>query len=271
MNAVRFLTFRPARAGLALLTAVGLFAAATPSAIPQGIDLKAVQQPLDKKKSKYGPYVGVFGGQSYHQDAGLKIDYAGHSLNYDVLDHDGDAMFGLEVGYAWRTKYLVEFALEFEAFFSTSQINAAISNRGNEEAPIAASDIASIEVDVNYAAFMLNGSIALDLRRFKPHIGNFLPRFRPYVGGGIGGAQLWYRNQRLQTVGDVFGTPTGPSASPFSVDEFVLAYQFYGGLEATVTDKLSAFIEYRRFSLVKTEDLSDFSSEFLSGGLHIKY
>ena len=237
------------------------------------IDLKSLQQPLEKEKktSKYGPYVGIFGGQTTGQDAKLRLRAAGSDLKYDMLDRDGGFLFGLEVGYAWRTRYYLEFALEFEALYSDTELNALLSPSGNAKAPLSNADLATVKADMSYAAFLLNGTVTLDLRRLRPYIGTFLTRFRPYVGAGFGGAQLWYRNQQYQSIGDLSGTATAPQVSPFGIDEFVGAYQVFGGLEFAITDKLGAYAEYRRLSFAKTNDLSSFSTDILLGGFHWRY
>jgi opacity protein-like surface antigen len=251
----------------ALLMSAGLAAASLQAA---EIDLKSLQ-PLEKKTSKYGPYVGVFGGVTTGQQGRMRLNYAGHSLDYDILDSDGNAVFGLEVGYAWRTKYLLEFAMEFEAMYSSTEVTGVLSNQANTDAPLTDADVVTAKADMSYASFLLNGVIALDLRKLRPRIGTFLPRFRPYMGGGIGGAQIWFRNQSIQSVGDVLGTPTAPSASPFNIDEFVFAYQVFGGMNVHLTSKLDVYAEYRKLTFEKTNDLSEFSSEMVVGGLQFKY
>jgi opacity protein-like surface antigen len=236
------------------------------------IDLKSIQQPpLEQKKSKYGPYAGVFVGTTTGQDADMEIDYIDHTLRYDTLDDDGNIFFGLEVGYAWRTKYYLEFALEFEALFSTTEVDSLLSDSGNEKIGLSDTDLLSAKADMSYAAFMLNGVVTLDLKRLRPYIGSFWPRFRPYAGAGFGGAQIWYRNQTYQSVGDAVGTPTAAAATPFGIDEFVGAYQYFGGLEVTLTEKLSAYAEFRRLYFAKTNDLRSFSTDVFLGGFHLRY
>lgn len=259
-------TYRRALTAL-LLTAT--FGSATRAA---EIDLKSIQQPpLEQKKSKYGPYVGVFAGSTTGQDADLEIDYVDKTLHYDTLDDDGNVFFGLEVGYAWRTKYYFEFALEFEALFSTTEVNGLLNDSANKKVGLSDTDLASVKADMSYAAFLLNGVVTLDLKRLRPYIGTFATRFRPYLGAGVGGAQIWYRNQTYQSVGDAFGTPTAAAAAPFGIDEFVGAYQYFGGLEVTLTEKLSAYAEFRRLYFAKTNDLRSFSTDVFLGGFHIRY
>lgn len=233
------------------------------------IDLKTLQQPaLEKQKSKYGPYVGIFAGSTTGQDAKLEIDYTGRTLDYETFDDDGNIFFGLEVGYSWRTKYYFEFSLEFEALFSTTEVNGVLKNT---DQGLSDSDLASVKADMSYAAFLLNGVVTADLKRLRPYIGNFATRFRPYAGAGFGGAQIWYRNQSYQSVGDLVGVPTASAAAPFGIDEFVGAYQYFGGLEVTLTEKLSAYAEFRRLYFAKTNDLRSFSTDVFLGGFHLRY
>lgn len=261
---------------LSRIVAASAFAAILPAAIPTAsraaeVDLKSIQPAESTKKKKGGGYVGVFGGSSLSQESRLAVDDGTRTLRYDTGEEEGNLVFGIEVGYSWRTKYLLEFALEFEAFYMNSELRGALANKGNESVAVSPSDLATVAADLQSAVFMLNGIITLDLRKLQPRLGKFITRLRPYVGGGIGGAQLWYRNQTYVTVGDAIGTPTAPSSSPFSVDEFVFAYQFFGGLEVRLTDKLNLYTEYRRLTFEKTEDLSELTTQMILGGLHLRY
>lgn len=235
------------------------------------VDLKSLQPLEAKKKNTGGAYVGVFAGQTVSQSADMKLDYVGHSLEYDVQEHTGDLIVGFEVGHAWRTRYPIELGLEFEAFFGSSEINSVVSDLGNDGAPINLSDAATAQTDMSYAAFMINATLTLDLRRYRPQLGRFLPRIRPYAGFGIGGAQIWYRNQRIQTFGDLLGVPTGSSVSPFNIDEFVFAHQIFAGLEYRVTDKVGIYTEYRQLSFDKVTDLDSLKTNIIMGGLRWKY
>jgi len=260
------LSFR--RATGALLCAAALASGARGAEI----DLKSIQQPvLEQKKSKYGPYVGVFAGSTTGQDAEMEIDSTGKTLEYDVLDDDGNIFFGLEVGYSWRTKYYFEFSLEFEALFSTTEVNSLVNDSGGGGSGLSDTDLTSAKADLSYAAFMLNGVVTLDLKRLRPYIGSFATRFRPFFGAGLGGAQIWYRNQSSSTLGDAVGTPTAASSTPFGIDEFVGAYQYFGGLEVTLTEKFSAYLEFRRLYFAKTNDLRSFSTDVFLGGFHLRY
>lgn len=254
------------------VTALAVLALTTTFATAGEVDLKSLQ-PLEAKatKKKGGAYVGVFVGNTISQSTEMSIDYVDHSLSYDVLDDSDNLIAGFEVGYEWRTRYPVTIGLEFEAFYGSSEINALASTQANQGVPILLSDAATIKTDASYVAFMLNGTFALDLRRYRPQLGPIIPRFRPYLGAGIGGAQLWYRNQKIQTYGDILAIPTASSASPFSLDEFVFAYQVFGGLEYKVNEKFGIYGEFRRLNFAKTNDLGKFETDMLLGGIHIHY
>jgi opacity protein-like surface antigen len=234
------------------------------------VDLKSLQPLEAKKKATHGAYVGVFAGQTISQSASMQLDYVDHSLDYTMDDRDGDLIVGFEIGYAWRTRYPIELGLEFEAFYGSTEANGVVSN-DNADVAINLSDVATAQTDMSYVAFMLNGTLTLDLRRYRPQLGRFLPRLRPYAGVGIGGAQIWYRNQRVQSFGDLLGTASAPSSSPFSVDEFVFAWQIFAGMEYRVTDKLGLYTEFRRLTFEKVSDLDDFKTDMIVGGLRWKY
>lgn len=244
------------------------------AAVPLGhageVELKSLDAGESQEK-KYGPYVGVFGGSTTSQDAEMTVDYMTHELVYDVLPNDNAFVMGFEVGYSWRTKHYLELSLEFEGLFSSTEASAALSNTGNEGAPITRGNVVTARTDINYAAFMLNGVMTLDLRKLKPRIGGWIPRLRPYVGGGIGGAQVWFRNQEISTVGGLLGFDTPSDVDVFSTDEFVFAYQIFAGLQIQITDKLAVYGEYRKLMLEKVAELDDFETEMLLGGIVIRY
>lgn len=233
------------------------------------LDLKSLQ-PVEGKKKKSGAYVGVFAGTTISQEADMELEYVGRSLDYHVDDHRGDLLVGIEVGYSWKTRYPVEVGLEFEGFFGSTEIDSFVDEPGVQEMPRQSSDVATANADLNYVVFMLNGIATVDLRKF-PQLGPIMPRFRPYIGGGIGGAQLFYRNQRLQTVGDLAGTPAAPSVTPFGIDEFVFASQIFLGLEYKVNEKLGIYGEFRRLYFAKTNDLDGFHTDLALGGLRLRY
>jgi opacity protein-like surface antigen len=114
---------------------------------------------------------------------------------------------------------------------------------------------------------MLNGSVTLDLRRYRARIGPYLSRIRPYLGYGIGGAQLWFRNTETVTK-----DPTKQaSVSVFEMDEFVFARQFFAGVEYNVNDRFSIYGEYRKLELEDFGPASNFEQESWMAGLRMRY
>ncbi len=258
---------KPTAIRIALVIASLIMAAGTITVLhAEKVELKSIDDG-EGQKTKYGPYVGVFGGATSSQSADLSLNYTTYQLDYDVLGTDGNIVVGFEVGYSWKTKFFLEFGLEFEGFFSSTEVSAVRA----EGPAFALSDVAAATADLNYAAFMVNAIITLDLSKLKPRIGRWVPKLRPYVGGGIGGAQIWYRNAEVTSIGDALGIPTLASIDVFSTDEFVFASQFFGGLEIQITDKFAIYGEYRRLMFEKAGDLDNFETEMLIGGIHIRY
>lgn len=261
------------RATLLVLAAVGTASLAT----AKELDLRSIKGEEEEEESKYGPYVGFFGGASQRQSADMRIDYPAtdtlpsRGLDYLVGDRDGNFLMGFEIGHSWRTRYFVEWGLEFEGLFSGTEINTGFDGGRNAGKPVGLSDVFTATADMNFAAFMLNGTVNLDLKALRPRIGPIIPKFRPYFGGGVGGAQVWFRNQRVTTFGDTFGVPTSTAASPFNIDEFVFAYQIFGGLEFQLKEKLSLYAEYRWLTLEKVDVLDNLDFEYVLGGLRWRY
>jgi len=260
-NSSRFRVSVCTLSGVLLLVGLG-----APRLPVEGISLSSLDGGKETVEDEYGPFAGVYAGSAGGEDTNLFLDYTTHKLEYDVLNSGNNFLMGFEVGYAWQTRYFVEFALSFEGMFSSSEFDAIL-----KDTPTGNADIARAKTDLNYVTFLLNGQLTLDLERLKPRLGNFVTRFRPYVGGGIGGSQIWFRNQDIFTVGDLAGTPTDPDVNVFDVDQFVLAYQFSGGLEVRVNDRLDAYVEYRELVLEGLDEIGDFESGMVIGGLQYRY
>lgn len=233
--------------------------------------LKSLKKSDEEQQSKYGPYVGIFGGQSTGQDASMTIDYIGRSLDYDVSDWDGNFLMGFEIGYSWKTRRFLEFGLEFEGLFSGTDLQTYAIGESGDGTGVQLSDVYQAAADMNFAAFMFNGVVNLDLRKLRPRVGTFISNLRPYVGAGIGGAQVWFREQRVVTVGDAFGTPTAAASTPFGLDQFVFAYQAFAGLEYQLKEKFSIYAEYRWFRMTEVDVLDEFKTEYFIGGLRYRY
>ena len=120
---------------------------------------------------------------------------------------------------------------------------------------------------MNAALFFLNGRLSLDLRRHRARVGTFLSKLRAYGGGGIGGAQFWFRNTTYET----FDGISLPNATPFSTDQFVFGYQFFGGLEYRLSDKVHLFGEYKHIHFDSFEETNELEYGSWLGGIKINY
>jgi opacity protein-like surface antigen len=258
------------RSIFSLVPAILAFSA-LPAVAGTELDLKSLKKTDAEEQSKYGPYVGIFGGQSTGQEAGMTIDYIGRSLDYDVSDTNGKFLMGFEIGHSWKTRRFLEFGLEFEGFFSDTDLQTFANGGSGDGTAVQLSDVYQAAADMNFAAFMLNGVVNLDLRKLRPRVGTFISNLRPYVGAGVGGAQVWFRNQRVVTVGDSFGVPTSAASSPFGLDQFVFAYQAFAGLEYQLKEKFSLYAEYRWLRMEQVDVLDEFRTEYFIGGLRFRY
>lgn len=189
-------------------------------------------------KRKFGPYVGVSMGETMGQSGTLRT-------GGNLKDEGGAAIFSLEVGKSWRWKRLpIMTSLDVEGtFMSTNLIGD------------------TVEADMNSLFFNLNGTIGLDLYRYRARIGKFAAGFRPYIGGGLGGGQVWFRN----------ASSTIPADNPFSIDEFVNSWNWYAGLEWSWKDQYSIFAEYRDFNIGDLDDLTGFSTNGYLVGFRYRY
>jgi opacity protein-like surface antigen len=189
-------------------------------------------------KRKYGPYVDVSFGETFGQRGSLK---AGGNLK----DDGGGALFSIEVGKSWKWKrFPIMTSLGVEGTFMSTQLTGD-----------------TVEADMNSLFFTLNGTFALDLYRYRARIGKVLAGFRPYIGGGIGGGQVWFRN----------AASSNPDETPFGIDEFINAWQWNAGLEWTWKDQYSVFAEYRDFHFGDLEDLRGFNTDAYLFGFRYRY
>lgn len=246
-------------------------------------------------KRKYGPYAGVFGGANSTQTGKVKIN----GFNYSLDDRDNSAVFGFEVGKTWRAKRApLAFSLDFEGSFLQTTLSgaldpatAALPRTAGSSTPIvnpliaaltpptatpigpSDSTVAAYTADMNAAFFMVNGSLSLDLWRYRARLGKIVAGMRPYIGGGFGGGQIWFRNSytlSLAQQDDLASTTLGDS-SPFVIDEFITVWQWYAGLEYSWQDKYSVFAEYRELHLGAMEDLTDFITKGYTIGFRYRY
>ena len=254
------------------------------------IELKALNNLKEGEgtKRKYGPYVGFFQGGTDSQSGKLTVG----GLGYGLKDFDNGSTFGIEVGKSWKAKrWPLQASVEFEGSYYSGEIGGQAS-----AADIAAmydNGLHSFKTDMNAVFFMVNGSLALDLYRYRARLGKFIGGLRPYVGGGLGGGQLWFRNTvttskaqsvapKTETTASALGTPTGttttttttaPSATayPFAMDDFVNAWQWYAGIEYTWKDKYCLYAEYREFHLGELDELTDFYTKGYALGFRYRY
>jgi opacity protein-like surface antigen len=229
--------------------------------------LKSVQEDPATKR-KYGPYVGVFGGSNSTQTGDVTIG----GLSYPMLDRNGAGVFGIELGKTWRSKKSpLSFSVEFEGSFLSTDL------QGQADEPtlaaLAGNGLATYQADMNAAFFMLNGAVSLDLWRYRARLGKVLAGLKPYIGAGIGGGQVWFRNQLYQSKDQFTGANlnTISAESPFAIDEFISSWQWFGGVEYCWNDKYGVFAEYREFHFGELEDVVDMSTKGYAIGIRYRY
>jgi opacity protein-like surface antigen len=272
------------RLSLLLLAWTGLLQAG-------GIELKSLSTVKDgeETKRKYGPYVGFFYGQNDSQQGTLNVG----GLPYALGDFNGGSSFGIEVGKSWKSKrWPLMTSLEFEGMYS----NGELSGQATPEdlARMSGDGLASFKTDMNSVMFMMNGQLSLDLYRHRARLGKVVSGLRPYIGAGVGGGQLWFRNtttvSKAQSLlpptavapaalGTPVAIPGAPAAvipasatvAPFAVDRFVSAWQWFGGVEYSWKDKYSFFAEYREFHLGDFEELTGYFNKGYNLGFRYRY
>jgi opacity protein-like surface antigen len=113
--------------------------------------------------------------------------------------------------------------------------------------------------------FSINGTLALDLYRYRARIGKFAAGFKPYVGAGIGGGQVWFRNA------STFVDDAGITQTPFNLDQFISSWNWYAGLEWSYKDQYSVFAEYRESTFGDMENLAGYATDGYLLGLRYRY
>ncbi len=293
------------------LAALGAFGSVLPVAAPAGeIELKSLNTVQNDPvvQRKYGPYVGFFGGSNSSQTGRVAI--GGINYGFNDRDNSAAFGFEVGKTWRSK-KFPLAFSMEFEGSFMQSEFSGTLSAeeearvmglmeaRGAQPQPLplptaatpkpsqvspelaTLSDgtVASYQADMNSALFMVNAQISLDMWKYRARIGKTLAGLRPYVGVGFGGGQVWFRDsatlsraqvQAWRQGGDVLAAP-GATATPFSIDEFVTAWQWFGGVEYSWQDKYSVFAEFRHFHLGDMEDLTDFETKGYALGFRYRY
>ncbi len=203
---------------------------------------------VGQAKRKYGPYVGVSFGESMGQTGSVSFGGQNFSLN----SGEGAAIFSIEVGKSWKLKKVpLMISLDADGTFMSTSLD------GNSTSGPAA----SYQADMNSLIFSLNGAFALDLYRYRARIGKFAAGFRPYIGGGLGGGQVWYRN----------ATTTVTTATPFTIDEFINSWNWFAGVEWTWKDQYSVFAEYRDTHFGDLEDMKGYAMDGYLVGFRYRY
>jgi opacity protein-like surface antigen len=270
------------------LSLLSLLLATTSLLHAGGIELKSLSTVKDgeETKRKYGPYVGFFYGQSDSQQGTLTAG----GLPYALGDFNAGSSFGIEVGKSWKAKrWPLMTSMEFEGMYSSGELSGRASEA--DLARMSEDGLASFKTDMNSVMFMVNGQLSLDLYRHRARLGKFLGGLRPYIGAGVGGGQLWFRNtvttSKAQSLAPAtalapaaLGTPSttattavpkAATVTPFAIDRFVSAWQWFGGVEYTWKDKYSFFAEYREFHLGDFEELSDYFNKGYNLGFRYRY
>lgn len=222
-----------------------IFAAAPALSLAQTVDASTAIR-LDKaaKARKGTSYVGVFGGATSGQTYKVGGNAGG---DFEAKEKSGTSFFGIEVGYSWKTKGLLEPSLEFEAFFLQNEVSAhttedafaafidqeasnEIRDANRKKAGIKSTDNAAFVSDINAVVFMLNAQIGFDFKYFQPWIpeptiAKAVASLKPYIGAGVGGAQLWFRNTEALNYGELLSA---------AQQEFPSEGQFIGGEQVEV-------------------------------------
>ncbi len=194
----------------------------------------------EQTKRKYGPYVGVGIGETLGQEGTLRGGGR-------IKSEEGAAIFSLEVGKSWKLKSVpLMFSVDAEGTFMATTLS-------NSKTGLALADMNSL-------MFTLNGTLALDLYRYRARIGKFAAGFRPYIGGGLGGGQTWFLNP----------STTGANAL-FTKDEFINTWNMYAGVEWTWKDQYSVFAEYRDTHFGDMEDLTGYATDGYLVGFRYRY
>jgi opacity protein-like surface antigen len=245
-----------------------LLAALVPSMALAELELKSVAENGEalSKKRNFGPYVGVYAGESLGQTG--KVTIQGRS--FPLEDLKGSALFGIQVGKSWKMKRLpIMLSAQFDGVFSSTSLKGSI---GNFNGGAVTNDVVSYEADMNSLLFNLGGSVSLDLYRYRARLGKVLAGFRPYAGAGIGGGQVWFRNATARSDSQAnHGGTLAPAATPFTIDEFISSWNWYAGLEWSWEDRYSVFAEYRDFQFGDLENLTNYQSDGYVLGFRYRY
>jgi opacity protein-like surface antigen len=231
------------------------------------LELKSVADKAEatSARRKFGPYVGMYAGESLGQEGIVRIG----GTEFPMNDVSGSAVFGMQIGKSWRVKRVpVMFSVQFDGTFNSTNLNGS---RGNFNGAVVTNDVVTYDVDMNSLFFSLGGSVSLDLWRYRARIGKVLAGFRPYVGAGLGGGQVWFGTPIVRSDSQVNHGGTTPATTPSFVNEFIDTWHWYAGLEWSWEDRYSIFAEYRNQQYGDMDNLYQFSSDGYLFGFRYRY
>lgn len=234
-------------------------------ALPAGAEiiLSDFEDQIGKPKGRAdrGNSVSIWGGSTQNQSGKSIID----GTEFDLDDQSSDFIMGIEVDYWWRMKKVpLEVGIGFEGSFLATELAGARDFFDTSVAPPSATSD-KYSTDANAAIFLLNAYVALDLYRYRARLRG-LSRLKPYAGGGIGGAQFWFRNAT-----SMYDPASTVTTEPFATDQFVFAYKGFAGLEFMVNRKVSVFAEYQHYYFEGLKDVDPFDTGAWVGGVRIIY
>ena len=249
------------------LLRAGLLAILVPTVASAELELRSVAEKADAMttKRKFGPYVGVYAGESMGQKGTIRIG----SNEFPLNDEAGSAIFGMQIGKSWRMKRLpLMGSFQFDGTFNTAKLKGS---RGNFNGAAVTNDIASYDVDMSSLFFTLGGSVSVDLWRYRARIGKVLAGFKPYIGAGLGGGQVWFGTPTVRSDSQVNHAGALVPVTPTFVNEFIDSWQWYTGLEWSWEDKYSVFAEYRQQNYGDLDNLAQFNTDGWVIGYRYRY
>ncbi|TDU80831.1 outer membrane protein with beta-barrel domain [Prosthecobacter fusiformis] len=230
------------------------------------LELKSLNSLTDatNQKRKIGPFVSIAVGETLGHTGTTRVG----DRNFSLDDADGSAMFSIEVGKSWKAKRIpLQFSLAAEATFTSTTLQGSVPTGS-----LNPDDLAAYQADMNSLIFSLNGTFALDLYRYRARIGKILGGFKPYVGGGLGGGQVWFRNATGKSADQLTGGTTEPNEQPpFSIDEFINAWNWRAGLEWSWEERYSVFAEYRKSYFGDLDNLRGYGNDGYLVGFRYRY
>lgn len=248
-------------------TTLALLAAASQTHAGTRIEDLSKSSPVEAPETiGVGPYVSVFGGVNVYQSGDLDTRF----LDWD-LPSDTGWFAGLKLGYAFKTHSFLLPAVELEGFYNRVDFEQTAHYEDHYRSDFSSSryeDNYKLSADVHAAAIMLNGLLRFDLGRF-----------RPYIGGGIGVAHIWFKNAkfdvkhssefRSEFFSDSFSYD---SSFPLrDVREWSFAAQGIAGFELYATNRFSVFAEYKALWLRDAVEVSDYINHLVAGGVRLYF